>query len=130
MNRILLVEDDAIQLDALGILLEAKGLPSDRAENADAALARVAVYNYRALVVDMYMPGYTGLELVRRVREMPGRGGVPVVLLTAAADRAAGDLALRLAALGNAELVRKPCDADAVLAALYRLVTAAAAGTV
>lgn len=59
------------------------------------------------VLVDYMMPGIDGHEYVRRMRAMPGAGDVPIVMITAAADRFVRQTALEL---GVTDFLTKPVD--------------------
>ncbi len=101
-GHILVVDDDETVRDVVRRYLEAGGFTVELAGNGDEALRRFAGREPDLVVLDVMMPGMSGLEVCRRMRE---RTAVPVVLLTALGeeeDRIAG---LRL---GADDYVTKP----------------------
>ncbi len=88
--HILVVDDDRRLRDLLRKYLADNGFRVTTAENAGAARARLAGLAFDLIVLDVMMPGESGLELTESLRrEM----GVPILLLTAmgdADDRIAG----------------------------------------
>ncbi len=79
--RTLLVEDDAIVADAIGAGLRDAGFPVDRVESAERADTALRTGHYELLILDIGLPGASGLDLLRRVRARGLR--VPVLILTA-----------------------------------------------
>lgn len=87
MKRILLVDDNPDILSALAELLDSEGYEVCKALNGEIAMAELAASGGRpfyAMVLDNFMPGITGEELVRRIcspafplKELP-----PVVVIT------------------------------------------------
>ena len=79
--KILLVEDNAINALLARTLLTREGCTVDHAACGQEALAALAVGAYDLILMDMRMPGLSGLETSRRVRDL----GVvtPIVALTA-----------------------------------------------
>ncbi|WNC95412.1 response regulator (plasmid) [Paraburkholderia sp. FT54] len=69
MANVLLVEDDANLLRALGTLLVVEGHRVRRAENGTEALNAASVEAPDIIVTDVMMPGMDGIALVRRLRE-------------------------------------------------------------
>ena len=80
MTRVLLVEDDAFNLQALSIYLRLRGLQVEQARNGYEALQKLDRSPFHVVVSDIRMPGINGLDLTRRIHQK--RPGVPVVLMT------------------------------------------------
>jgi len=130
--RILIVEDEARLADLLRRGLVEEGHAVDVALSGEEALEWVDAAPHDAIVLDVMLPGISGLDVCRQLRMRGGRRSTPVLLLTArdaVADRVAGldagaddylvkpfafaELLARLRALS-----RRPAEAlDAVLAA-------------
>ena len=88
--HILVVDDDRRLRDLLRKYLADNGFRVTTAENAAAARARLAGLAFDMIVLDVMMPGESGLELTESLRR---DSGVPILLLTAmgdADDRIAG----------------------------------------
>jgi CheY-like chemotaxis protein len=113
--RILVVDDDAHGAESLSALLRARGCAVEWAANGESALAKLPLMAPDLLVVDEYMPGITGLEVVGRLREQAEFRGLPVLLLTAADDAAFAALRERLGALHPAAALQKPADLGRIL---------------
>lgn len=89
-SRILVVEDDAKVLSAVARGLALEGYEVDAAEDGPGALAMAAARPPDAVVLDVMLPGMSGLEVCDRLRRA---SAVPVLLLTArdsVQDRVAG----------------------------------------
>jgi DNA-binding response OmpR family regulator len=90
-NRILIVEDEARLADALAQGLAEEGFGVERASSAEAAEPVLARGGIDLIVLDLGLPGKSGLELLRELRVAGNR--VPVLILTARGtieDRVAG----------------------------------------
>jgi two-component system OmpR family response regulator len=79
--RVLLVDDDRQLARALKQGLEGEGFAVDLAHDGDEGLWRATETSYDVLVLDVMMPGMTGLELCARLRNE--RQWAPVLMLTA-----------------------------------------------
>jgi two-component system, OmpR family, phosphate regulon response regulator OmpR len=91
-SHILVVEDDARLRDRLARYLTGEGFRVTAAADAAAARARMRGISPDLLVLDVMMPGESGLDLTRALREEQGHD-LPVLLLTARGapeDRIAG----------------------------------------
>jgi two-component system OmpR family response regulator/two-component system response regulator QseB len=89
--RILVVEDDSLLGDALRVGLRREGFAVDWVQDGAKAWAALASQPFAAVVLDLGIPGISGLELLRRLRAR--KNAVPVLILTARdaiPDRIAG----------------------------------------
>jgi len=121
--RILVVDDAALDAEALAAWLGERGHEAEWTVNADGAFARLALHPFDALIVDHYLPDVDGLGVVRRVRQEPIWRAMPVVIRTAAAAGPFEEIEWELADLQPAMALRKPCEAGVVLAAIEALRT-------
>ncbi len=114
--RLLLAEDDPHLGESLRAALELDGYAVDWLRRGDEAAAAVETADFDALILDIGLPGLSGLDLVRELR---GRGvTVPVLLLTArdaVADRVQG------LDSGADDYLPKPFDMDELFARLRSL---------
>lgn len=67
--KILLVDDDAFLRDMYATKFSLSGDTVETAEDGRAALARIREQAFDAVIVDMVMPGMTGLELLEVIRD-------------------------------------------------------------
>ena len=79
---ILIVEDDADLRELLRLQLQHGGYDSVCARDGAQALEMIREREPSAVVTDVVMPVMSGIELVRRLRELPGCEGLPVLLYT------------------------------------------------
>lgn len=87
--RILAVDDDPFILELIPMLSAKAGFPSvTAAASGDEALTFLAGTDLRfdCFLFDISMPGMDGLELCRRIRQMPHYAKTPIVMLTALRD--------------------------------------------
>jgi DNA-binding response OmpR family regulator len=87
-KRILLVDDDELILLSLQDLFAASGLAVSTVGSGAEALRLAGAEPYDAVVLDVVMPGMSGLEVCRKLRQMPGYARVPILLLTAKSEEA------------------------------------------
>jgi len=110
---LLIVEDDAALRERLARAFEARGFDVQTAATADDALARLAADTPEFVVLDLRMPGGSGLDLVSRFKEADP--ATRIVVLTGYGSIATAVEAVRR---GAAHYLTKPADADEILAAL------------
>jgi two-component system response regulator MprA len=113
---ILVVEDERAVRDSLRHALELEGYTVELAVDGGDALARIERSAPDAIVLDVLMPGVTGLEVARRLRS---RGdAIPILMLTA---RAAVEDRVEGLDAGADDYLVKPFALDELLARLRAL---------
>jgi signal transduction histidine kinase len=80
---ILLVDDEPRNLDALEAILADPGYRLLRAEDADRALRLLLDHDVAAIVLDIKMPGVSGFELARMIKNTKKFRQTPILFLTA-----------------------------------------------
>ncbi|WP_406215192.1 two-component system response regulator [Streptomyces canus] len=106
--KILIVDDHEDTLYALESALAPLGYRLGRATSGDEALKQVLRGQVGLLLLDVRMPGVSGLDVVRYMRRLEQTQHIPVVLLTGfGADH---ELTSTAFGLGVADLVMKPID--------------------
>jgi two-component system response regulator PilR (NtrC family) len=103
---VLVVDDEADLRELLSITLVRLGLDVDTAESVGAARALLARQRYALCLTDMRLPDGTGLELVR---EVAGRSGPPIAVITAYGSAENAVAALKAGAF---DYLTKPVDLD------------------
>ncbi len=109
MKRLLAVDDDARMRRVLQILARKIGLDCVAASGADEALASFRAARCDVVVTDLKMPGKSGIEFLRELREVDA--DVPVIVLTAHGTVPTAVEAMKLGAL---DYLLKPFDVDAL----------------
>ena len=81
MARRILLADDSVTAQNMGrrILADA-GYEVVTVNNGSAALKKIAENKPDIIVLDVYMPGYGGLEVCQRVKQAPDTARIPVLL--------------------------------------------------
>ena len=108
--RILVVDDDPGQRSLLQTFLERHGHRPLVVESGEAALRALASTPVSLMISDVRMPGMTGLETLRRARQLHAK--LPVLLVTAYADIREAVGAMRD---GAVNYLSKPIDLDELL---------------
>jgi len=115
-ETVLVVEDDVAVSEAVLRGLQLNGLPATAVGTAESALVEVSRRRPSVLVVDVGLPGMSGVDLCRRLRELGVR--TPVLILSArdqVGDRVAGLQA------GADDYLVKPFALDELVARLRAL---------
>jgi DNA-binding NtrC family response regulator len=121
--RILIVDDDAGQRSLLDSFLRGQHFATVLADSGQRALELLPGGRFDMMISDVRMPGLTGLEALRLVRQQFPT--LPVLLVTAYADIREAVVAMRDGALNY---LAKPIDLDELLATVRQATGAAASG--
>jgi serine phosphatase RsbU (regulator of sigma subunit) len=117
-ERIVVIDDNANDLQVIRRFLERKGYAVDAATSGEEGLALAKRIPPDAFVVDYRMPGIDGFEVTRRIKSDPQLKNIPVLLLTGAdAPRNVVDGL----ASGADDFVTKSSDAEILFARLRAL---------
>ena len=113
--RIYVVDDDESARTGLGRLLRSVGFRVTTFVSAQEFLDHGQVENGALLVLDVRMPGISGLELQKRLSARGSR--LPIIFLTAFEDPQARSEALKA---GSIAFLQKPVDEETLLEAIKR----------
>ncbi|MCX6954840.1 MAG: sigma-54 dependent transcriptional regulator [Verrucomicrobia bacterium] len=116
-NSILIVDDDRGQRSLLETFLRGQGYHTQTAASGEEALEILLTQTFAMMISDVRMPGMSGIETLRRVRQK--HPTLPVLLVTAFADIRSAVTAMRD---GAVNYLAKPIDLDELIATV-RLAT-------
>jgi CheY-like chemotaxis protein len=119
LARKILLADDSVTAQNMGrkILADA-GYEVITVNNGSAALKKIAEQKPDLIVLDVYMPGYSGLEVCQRLKEAPDTSRVPILLTVGKLEPFKPEEARRARADG---FIVKPFEASELLSALSKL---------
>jgi sigma-B regulation protein RsbU (phosphoserine phosphatase) len=112
-GRLLVVDDDELNRDMLSRRLERKGFRVDVSADGPGALAMIADQPFDLVLLDVMMPGLSGLEVLKIVRQRHPATELPVIMATA---RDQSEEIVQALELGASDYVTKPLDFPVVLA--------------
>jgi len=69
MTQLLIVEDNSQDEDVISIILTYNQIQVESAHTVSEALHRLETHRYDGILVDLHLPGESGWELVRKMRE-------------------------------------------------------------
>jgi DNA-binding NtrC family response regulator len=106
-NRILIVDDEPLNLDLLDQELADLGHGTDRASNGAEALLKVETVNPELVLLDYQMPGMNGIEVLREIKKRDKN--LPVVIITAYGTI---ERAVEAIKAGADDFITKPFDPE------------------
>jgi two-component system response regulator FixJ len=108
-----IIDDDDAMRDSLVFLLDTAGIAARAYDSAAAFLGEAPADQPACIVTDVRMPGMTGTELLRRLKESGSR--TPVIVMTGHGDIA---LAVEAMKLGAVDFIEKPFADEVLLGAV------------
>lgn len=105
--RVLIVDDNPVNLELASLVLKSSGFEVDTADGAQSALKALAQQRPDLVLLDIQMPHVDGLALLGQLRADPATAGLVVVAFTAYAMK--GDRE-RLLAAGCDGYISKPIE--------------------
>ena len=118
--RLLVVDDNELNRDMLSRRLGGRGFMVEAAEDGSRALSRIDEQAFDLVLLDVMMPGLSGIEVLQRLRERFSESDLPVIMATA---RDASEDVVEALRLGANDYVTKPIDFSVVLARIETQLT-------
>ena len=123
-RRVLLIEDEPNIIEAIRFLLTREGWQVETHCEGTGAVEAVARLTPDLIILDMMLPGRSGMEILRDLRALPAFETLPVLMLTARGQARDRDLA---EAAGVSRFMTKPFANIEVLSAVRDLLAQASA---
>ncbi len=117
-DRILAVDDEPVILRFLSRVLAEEGYNIETTDSAEDALERMKNNRYRLIIMDMKMPGMSGIELYRYAQEIAPSLARRIVFITG--DVMGEDTKQFLSDM-NAHYLAKPIDIDQLKKLLHQI---------
>jgi CheY-like chemotaxis protein len=122
-TTILIADDDVVMRKLLQHHLQQAGYVVLSAVNGAEAIECSQTHHIDLVITDMYMPFFNGLEVCRRIHEAPATGTVPVIMVSAPAERLSRD---EIAASGISAWITKPFNPADLLTTVERALRSSA----
>lgn len=116
--KILIADDDRVLNHMLSSRLRNKGCEVVTAFDAMQALMAAMRTTPDAIILDIHMPGGTGIEALKKLKASARTALIPVIVLSGSMDPNAA--AALVCDLGAADFIPKPADPEAVFASITR----------
>jgi two-component system, OmpR family, alkaline phosphatase synthesis response regulator PhoP len=117
-KRVLIVEDERDMAELLAMQLQREGYLVEVADDGQEALARIRPAPPDLIVLDLMLPGMSGLDLAKEIRSSPRTAGALILMLTARAEDVDVVVGLRM---GADDYVTKPFSMPVLLARVATL---------
>src|SRR3989344_6923218 len=118
-NRVLLVDDEEVNLDLMEQLVAAEGYEVMRAMDGETALEIIKTGKPDVIFLDIVMPQMNGLEVLRKIKTNPFSYAIPVVMVTAISGQEERVKAIQA---GADDFITKPFDRIELAARLKSLI--------
>jgi len=109
--RVLIVDDEEMFVDSLAERLRIRDFDVATSSSGEEALEKVRAYNFDVVVLDVSMPGLSGIDTLREIKRI--KPLTEVVMLT---GKATVETAIEGMKLGALDFLVKPCDTENLLA--------------
>jgi len=117
VRTILVVDDSRTNLNVIGKRLTHFGYLTALADNGGEALDLISARGFDLVLLDLVMPGMSGLQVLAELRSRPDTVDLPVIVLTGRSD---AEAAVQALAAGADDHVAKPFDFDVLHARIER----------
>jgi CheY-like chemotaxis protein len=125
VSTILIVDDYPDALQVWDLYLRASGFDVLTAADGEAGLAQATLHNPDLIVMDLELPGLSGVQVARALRAQESTRLIPTIAVTGYSQPGQLEEARRS---GFDDILIKPCDPDDLLATIRRLLDASSAG--
>ena len=115
--KLLLVDDDPGSREGLSLLLKREGYSVDAVDSGETALKLLAQTPYEVIITDLFLPGVSGIDILKHVKEMALPSNV--ILIT---GNASAETAVEAMKEGAFDYITKPVNFDKLLVLINKAV--------
>ncbi len=109
--RVLVVDDEPLIRQSLRGVLEDEGYLTEEVDSGQACLEQLGRYRFDAVLLDIWLPGMDGLDVLARIQEMPFADRPAVVMISGHGNI---ETAVKATKLGAFDFLEKPLTIDKV----------------
>jgi diguanylate cyclase (GGDEF)-like protein/PAS domain S-box-containing protein len=113
--QVLIVEDSRVQANYIAMQLKKAGMVTEIVAHPLEVVDHLISFNPDLLLLDMYMPDCTGMELAQIIRQMEQFTSLPIVFLSAETDR---NKQLAALGIGADDFLTKPIEPEHLISAV------------
>jgi two-component system cell cycle response regulator DivK len=121
MSLVLIVEDNEKNLKLVRDVLQAKGYATLEAGSAEEGLALAREHSPALILMDIHLPGMSGIEALRQLRAEAATAAIPVIAITASVMQ---ESVREVMAAGFEALIEKPIEVLGFLEKVRRVLEA------
>jgi diguanylate cyclase (GGDEF)-like protein len=114
-QRVLIVDDDEVLAEHYRLVLLGAGMTAEVLERPERIIEKLEAFRPELVLMDLYMPEYTGPELAGLIRQYEKWDGLPIVYLSAETDL---DLQIQAVGRGADDFLTKPISDSHLIAAV------------
>ncbi|HTZ17811.1 MAG TPA: PAS domain S-box protein [Dissulfurispiraceae bacterium] len=118
-HKVLIVDDDAKTLKLLGIRISKHGYFFETASDGGEAVSKALNANPDIILLDIHMPGISGIETCRQLKNLEKTRHIPVIAITSSPDR---EDRIGCLEAGANDFVNKPVDIPELLIKIRNLI--------
>ena len=104
-HHILVIDDEPGIRETLCAVLEDEGYAAEAAPDGESGLARLAEFPFDCVLLDVWMPGLDGMDVLNRIEERPEAERPAVVMIS---GHATIETAVRATKMGAFDFLEKP----------------------
>lgn len=119
-KSVLLIEDEPNIVEAIRFLLEREGFNVSEHSDGETAIGKINLLKPDLVVLDLMLPGKSGLQILEEIRATRRNAKLPVLMLTAKGQRRDREAAENA---GVSKFITKPFSNDDIVASVKALLT-------
>lgn len=114
-KKILIIDDEPDTIKVLTDRLTVHGFDTISADDGESGYERARKYLPDVILLDVMMPGWSGIETANRLKANPGTADIPIVFLTGLSEES---ISRQYLEKGNYYVLLKPFDVKELLSIL------------